>query len=462
MTRIRDQREPLAAKWWVLLAMGLGALLTSLNSSAVNTVLPVLRQVFAGDVAAVQWVVTIYLLVVSGLLLTFGRIGDLYGYRTAYLWGATIFVLGSAACALAPTIAWLVFLRALQAVGAALLFSNAPAILTHSFPAAQRGQALGLQATLTYLGLTIGPSLGGWLTAQLGWQMVFLFSVPVGLVAWYLGWRFVPHQQGSGQEEFDVPGALAFVGGLVALLLALNRGYVWGWTSFALLATVTVAIILLAAFVRIEQRRASPMLDLSLFQKRIFSQYTASAVLNYVSLYSVIFLMPFYLIQGRSLNPAQAGLILTAQPVVMAIVAPLSGSLSDRIGSRLPTTLGMLILAIATFLLSRMGGDTALWAVAGGLALTGLGTGLFVSPNNSSLMGAAPRNRQGIAGAVLGTARNIGMVLGIGIAGAIFNTISIRAQGGGSASFFAAIQASFLVAAGAALLAGLLSWAQRE
>jgi EmrB/QacA subfamily drug resistance transporter len=340
-----------------------------------------------------------------------------------------------------------------------MLLANSPAILTKNFPPTQRGQALGLAATMTYLGLTVGPSLGGWLTSQYGWRAVFYINIPVGLLALLLSVRFIPRDAAAEQtERFDLAGAATFMAGLVALLLGLNQGHAWGWTSPAILSLLAAAVVLLSAFIVIERRVSTPMLDLGLFRVRLFSASTASAVLNYICLYTVLFLLPFYLIQARGLDPAQAGLILTAQPIIMAIVAPLSGTLSDRIGARLFSTAGMVVVAVGLFLLSRLGDHSPLGYVALALATVGLGTGLFVSPNNSALLGAAPLHRRGIASGILATARNVGMVLGVGLAGAVFTTVQAQAQAMGKAgAAFEGIRAGFLVAVGAAALGALAS-----
>lgn len=409
---------------WIFLTVGIGTFMSALDGSVVNTVLPLLRRELHTTVAGIEWVTTVYLLVVSALLLGVGRLGDLKGHKRIYLGGLALFVLGSALCGLAPSAGALVALRALQAVGAAMLFATSPAILTHSFPAEQRGRVLGAQGTMTYLGLMTGPALGGWLAKAFGWRWIFYINVPVGVVALALGLFSIrgDRDEGAG-EPFDFRGALLFTAGLVALLIALNQGHAWGWLSAPTLLLLAVAVILLAAFVVVERRRPAPMLDLSLFRSRVFSAATVSALLNYVCVYSILFLLPFLLIQGRGLDTQQAGLVLTAQPLVMAIVAPISGTLSDRIGSRLLSTLGMLILAAGLVLLALLAPHASLGAIAGALAFVGLGVGIFVSPNNSALMGAAPRHRQGIASGVLATARNVGMVLGIGFAGAIFTTV---------------------------------------
>ncbi len=289
-------------KWFVLLAIGVGTFMSALDGSVVNTTLPVITRDFRSEVATMEWVVTVYLLVVSGLLLSFGRLGDLRGHKPVYLTGFTIFIVSSALCGLAQSPLMLIGSRAIQALGAAMLFANSPAILTKNFPAQERGRALGLQGTMTYLGLTVGPSLGGWLTEQFSWRAVFYINVPVGLLALFLSWRFIPRDVPAERaEKFDRAGAAAFMAGLVALLLGLNQGASWGWTSPAIIALLSGALVLLGAFIVIERRVANPMLDLSLFRSRTFSASTASAILNYVCVYTILFLLPFYLIQGRSL-----------------------------------------------------------------------------------------------------------------------------------------------------------------
>lgn len=447
----------LERKWWVLIAVGAGTFMSALDISVVNTVLPVVTRTFHTEVATVEWVVIVYLLLVSGMLPSFGRLGDLRGHKSVYIAGFFLFILSSVLCGLAPSVLALIGARCLQALGAAMLSANSPAILTKSFPDAQRGQALGMQATMTYLGLTVGPSLGGWLTDQFSWRAVFLINVPVGLTALLLSMRFIQHDRpGIVRERFDWIGALLFMTGLVTLLLGLNQGHNWGWTSPAILGLLGGSLFLLGLFVWYEGRVQSPMLDLSLFKSRLFSASISAAVLNYICVYSILFLMPFYLIQARQFSPSYAGLLLSVQPLIMAIVAPISGTLSDRIGVRLPSTLGMGILAMGLFLLSRLGPVSSPGAIAAAMLISGLGIGIFISPNNSALLGSAPRNRQGIAAGLLATARNVGMVLGVGLAGAIFTTIMAQAITPIAAEY-RAISPSLMVAAGVALLGMIIS-----
>jgi EmrB/QacA subfamily drug resistance transporter len=453
----------LQTKWWVLIAIGTSTFMSALDTSVVNTILPVIQNNFGSDVATIEWIVTVYLLVVSGLLLSFGRLGDIRGHKPVFLTGFIIFIIASALCGLAPSAGSLIAFRAIQAIGAAMLAANSPAILTDNFPDNQRGQALGLQATMTYLGLTVAPSFGGWLTHMFSWRAVFYINIPVGLTALYLSWRFIPTDSPAKvRERFDSLGAFTFIIGLVLLLVGLNQGHAWGWTSLNTLGTLITAGALLFVFLLIESHSKHPMLDLKLFHNRVFSASVATAVINYICVFSIIFLMPFYLIQGRDLNPAQAGLILTIQPIIMAIVAPLSGTLSDRIGIRWPCITGMTILAIGLFLLSKLRADTSYAWIAFSLVLTGTGTGTFISPNNSAIMGSAPPGRRGIAAGILATARSVGMVLGIGIAGAIFTTILAHAavEMNGNV-FFLAIQTTFLVTSVIASL-GVITAAVRQ
>ena len=447
-------------KWWVLLAVGVGSFMGSLDASAVNIILPTLHRELGGSVATIEWVVTIYLLVVCGLLLTVGRLGDLHGHKRLYILGFAIFTLGSAICGLVWSVASLVAARIVQGIGAAILFSCAPAILTGNFPASERGQALGLQAIMVYMGSMAGPMLGGWLTDHVSWRAVFYINVPVGLMASFLCIKFIPMDEPKEQREgFDIAGAILFMAAFTSLLLGLNQGHARGWTSRSIEGMMTAAAVLMILFILLESRLTHPLVDLSLFRRTQFSMSVTSAVLNYIAVFTILFLMPFYLIQGRGLSVSQAGLLMTIQPAIMTISAPLSGILSDRIGTRRLATLGMALLCAGLFLLSRLNPESSMTYVGGGMGLAGLGTGIFVAPNNSALMGAAPKHRQGLAAGVLATARNAGMVLGIGIAGAIFTSFLTRHT---PTALFEGIRASFLAASAMGFLGCLTSAVRKD
>jgi EmrB/QacA subfamily drug resistance transporter len=431
----------------VVTALAFGAYMAALDNSIVNAVLPVVADSFKTDLTAIEWVVTTYLLVQSALLLTFGRLGDLWGHKRVYLGGLGLFVMSSAVCGLAPNTPVLVASRAVQAIGASMIVANLAAILISVFPPEQRGKAVGIQATIVYVGLATGAPLGGWLTGALGWRSIFYVNVPLGIIALVLGSRVVtPSRSGDRQDRFDILGAVVYVFGLILLLLGLNQGHAWGWTSGAVLGCLLVGLGLLGAWVAVELRVPSPMLDLRLFARRTFSAPVVSALLNYGASITTSFLLPFALIQGRGLSPAQAGLVLTCQPIVMALTASVSGTLSDRIGSRAPATIGMGILAIGLFLLSRVTLEMPLGLIVGMLLLTGLGIGLFTSPNNSAVLGAVPAQQRGVANGILGTARTLGMLLGIALAGAVYATTFGLLGDESPASVLRATDTGFLVA----------------
>ncbi len=405
----------------ILLSVGLGTFMSALDASVVNTVLPVIRIAFGSPVASIQWVVTVYLLAMGGLLLTFGRLGDLRGHRRVFLLGFAVFVPASVLCGIAPGEQTLIGARILQGIGAAVIVSNAPANLVRSVHPSRIGRALGAQAAMTYLGLTLGPSLGGWLTGHLGWRSVFFINVPVGAVAFFLGLRHLPDDRRarSAGERFDLFGTALFTGAFLALLVGLNRGHDWGWTSPATAGLFAGCAVLGFLFHRRESGTPSPMLDMGLFRNRLFTMAAASALVNYVCVGFVMFLVPFFLIEGRGLSPGRAGLLLTVQSLAMVVTAPASGALSDRVGSRLPATIGMATFAAGLFVLSGVGGATPLFVAVLGLLLTGVGSAIFVTPNNSTLLGAAPKGRHGIASGILATARLVGITAGVGISGAI-------------------------------------------
>jgi EmrB/QacA subfamily drug resistance transporter len=442
----------------LIVAIGLGNYVAALNSSVVNSILPVITLAFDVDLATIEWVMTIYLLVQGSFLLSAGRLGDLGGHKAIFIGGLLVFVVSSALCGLAPALPLLVGARALQGLGGAMLMASSPAILVSVFPPSQRGRSLSISSTLTYLGLATGPPVGGWLADALGWRSVFYLNVPVGLLALALSLRGIPQGKPSGRREaFDLSGAALYVLSLIALLLALNQGHAWGWLSAATLGCFLLGVALFALFAVVELRSRSPMLDLGLFRSRAFSAPVASAVMNYAGTSATFFMLPFYLIQGRGLSLAQTGLLLTVQPIVMAVTAAFSGPLSDRIGTRPPATIGMAVLAVGLFVLSRLGESAPFAYVAAALAVVGLGVGLFTTPNNSAMMGAVPTRRQGVASGILATARTLGNLLGLGVSGAIFSTVLTGSGLAGPAAVVQAVSVSLLAASIIALLGAVTS-----
>jgi EmrB/QacA subfamily drug resistance transporter len=447
-----------AQRLMLIASLGVGTFTTALSNSVLNAILPLIANAFDTGISDVEWIITAFLLVQSGLLLTFGRLGDMIGHRKVYLSGLAIFIVSLVLCAFSPSVPVLIAARILQGIGSAMFIANSPPILTAFFPPSQRGQVLGIQATTVYLGLAAGAPIGGFLADAFGWQSVFLVPIPFAALALTMSWMVLRADILSGRRErFDLIGAAVYLVGLILLLLALNRGRSWGWTSELTLGCLVVGLLTLLVFVWHEHRTPSPMLNLSLFKQRAFTAPVISSMMNYSASAGTVFLLPFALIQGRDLSPGQVGLVLTSQPIIMAIMATVSGGLSDKIGSRIPATAGMVILSLGLFVLSRMDLTTPLWVLSAILAVVGLGIGLFTSPNNSSVLGAVGPERRGVASGILSTARTLGNVLGIGLAGAVYATALSYSGGSGPTEVVAATNYGMLVASGLAAIGAITS-----
>jgi len=408
-------------KWWVLFSVAFGAFMAPLDASIVNTVLPLIAGEFRADVLLIEWVVLAYLLSLSSLLLIGGRLGDLLGDKSLYILGFALFTLSSMLCGLATGVWSLVASRVLQAVGGAMMIAIGPAILTRSFPASQRGQALGIQSSVVYIGLTVGPGLGGAIASALSWRWVFFINLPIGIIAIGVA-LFVlrTDRKAAPVGRFDFVGAVSFMLMLFTVALALSRGAAWGWTSGVVLIAGVIGTAMAILFLWNELHSPHPFFDIHLFRHRLFAAATVSAMLNYMATTTTAFLTPFFLIQGNQMAPSHAGFLLMAMPLVMAMVAPVSGWLSDRIGSRVPTVAGMACLTAGMFLLGRLGAGGTDRQIVLRLGLVGLGIGLFTSPNNSAIMGAVPLSHQGLGSGIVATARTMGNVLGVAISGSLF------------------------------------------
>ena len=449
----------------ILAAVMAGAILGPIDASIVNVVLPTLSRSFAASLATVQWVPMAYLLASGSLVLFFGRLGDLRGHRKVFLAGLLAFVVASALCAAAPTIHALVAFRALQGVAAAALMSVPLAILTATFPPAERGKAIGFFAASISVGLALGPSLGGFLAANFGWRAAFLVNLPLGLAAWSFARRVlteVPRRPG----RLDLPGAATALGALASFFLFVNRAQVEG-LSGRTAALLLVAVLCVALFVRLERRAAEPLVASSIFGNRRVVFGVSAAVLNFMAQYVVVFLTPFLLSRLLGAGPGRVGLVLTAFPLAVLCVAPLAGALSDRVGSALPAASGAGISALACLLLSTMPADAGPGDVAWRLALFGVGTGLFQSPNNSSVMGSAPKPHLGVVAGLLGTARTLGMVLGVATAGAVLYAFvpeaALRGEGldpAQAAAFASGVRRAYAAGAACALAAAFLASAR--
>ena len=407
-------------KWWVMLAVAMGIFLGTIDGSIVNVALPTLVDDLDTTFPVIQWVVLAYLLALATLVLGVGRLGDIVGKKPIYAAGFAVFTLGSVLAGLSPSVGWLIGSRIFQAVGAAMVFALGFAIITEAFPPEERGRALGLNGAIVSVGIVLGPTLGGILIDTLGWRWIFFVNLPIGIVGTLTAIRYVPDVPPRGGERFDFVGAAAFLVTLLSFMLGLTFGQTHGFgepLSWGLLALAAAALPL---FIRIERFVEHPMLDLTLFRDRLLSVNLFAGWASFAAIGGVFILLPFYLENVLGYSPMETGLLLASAPLALGVSAPLSGSLSDRVGPWPVILLGLVVLLAGYLLMMTL--DTATTAVGYLLTLVpvGLGMGIFQSPNNSAVMGAVPGHRLGVTSGLLTITRITGQLSGISVLGAVW------------------------------------------
>jgi EmrB/QacA subfamily drug resistance transporter len=418
------------SKWIVFGIVAVGVLMATIDSSIVNVSLPVIARGFGVPLGgAVEWVVIAYLVVVASLLLTVGRISDVAGRRRVWAAGLATFTAASALCGAAPSLGALVGFRALQGIGSAGTMAVSPAMLVAAFPPEQRGRALGLNAVVVGLGISLGPTLGGVITEHFGWRWIFYVNVPLGILGVAASLRVLPHETAETRQRVDWVGALLLAAGLGGLTAGLSFGPELGWSSAPLLVCGVLAIAGIAGLVARVVLADQPLVDPRLWQNRVFASASVSLLLAFIATFAVAVFLPFYLVQLRGFSAQRAGLLLTPLPLTIAVVSPVTGSLADRFGTQKLAAGGMFLAAAGLAWLAFLEVDASIPRIVGNLLLIGVGQAAFQPPNNSALMGAAPRDRQGVAAGVLATGRTLGQSLSVAFAGALFGLF-----GGGAAA----------------------------
>lgn len=410
-----------SGKWLILSAVSVGTFMATLNTSIVNVSLPTIAGDFGVAVTDVEWVVIAYLLATGVLLLTFGRLGDVIGYRRLYVVGFAVFVAFGTVCGFANGVGTLTGMRVVQGIGAAAVQAVGPAIVSRAFDASERGKALGINAISVSVGLALGPTLGGLIAEVSSWRWIFFINLPIGALGLFWVMRVLPKSEPRPDQTFDLVGAVLAGGMLFSVLLAVVEGADLGWASPTILSLLAVALVLFVAFVVVELRVEQPMFDLGLFAIRPFAAGSFSLFTTFVALLSALFLMPFFLQNGQVLTVLQAGLLITPLSLTTLVVAPLSGSLSDRIGTTVLPTVGLGFVALGIFSLTTMDADTPGFGVVWRLVLVGFGLGIFNSPNQSAIIGSVPRRRLGTASGTIAQMRITGQVLGVAVSGAIIS-----------------------------------------
>ena len=408
-----------SAPWLAVGTVCVGAFMGQLDASIVSTALPVLRLNLHASIAAVEWVVLIYVLVLAGTVAAVGKLADRVGRKLLYTYGFATFVIGSAVCAVAPSLGVLVAARFVQAIGAVMLQANSYALIRDVLPASRLGTGLGIQGAAQAVGLTVGPVLGGALTALGGWRLIFVVNVPIGLVGLALGWFLLPRStHRDADSRIDARGTVLLAAIPSAALAAFSlaaQPHAPGWVVPAL---VVLACLLAAAAYARQRRAPGAVIDAALVRVAAFIAGITSALLSYVVLFSCLVAVPFFLEHEVHLGPAAAGLELTALPLALAIVAPIGGVIRDRSGPRLPAGLGMAIAAVGMGILALAASHPALTVPA--LAVAGAGMGLFIPANNAATMSAAPAERGGAAGGLLNMARGLGTAIGVSVTSLAF------------------------------------------
>jgi EmrB/QacA subfamily drug resistance transporter len=414
-----------AQKRSVLVVSTVTAFLIPFMGSSLNIALPSIGGEFAMDAVLLSWVATSFLLAAAMFIVPFGRIADIYGRKRIFTYGMSIYILASLFSAIAPSPLVLIAFQVLQGVGSAMIFGTGVAMLTSVFPAGERGKALGINVAAAYLGLSIGPFLGGVLTQHLGWRSIFLINVPVGLVVIVLiFWKLKGEWAEARGERFDAIGSLIYCLMIAAIMYGFSQlpALLGAWL-------ILLGIVGIVAFVRWELRVEHPVFNIQIFRRnRVFAFSNIAALINYSGTYAIAFLLSLYLQYIKGYPPQTAGLILVAQPLVMTLFSPVAGRLSDRIEPRIIASTGMAVMAIGVSFFIFVAEQTPLGFIVADLIFLGFGYALFSSPNINAVMSSVEKRFYGVASGTLGTMRLVGMMFSMGIAMLIFAIFMGKAQ----------------------------------
>jgi EmrB/QacA subfamily drug resistance transporter len=399
---------------WVTLNISIGVYMSTLDASIVNISLPTMVRSLKTDLTAVAWVVMAYLIIITGCLLLMGRLSDLFGQRRIYLLGFLTFTIGSALCSFSPTIHFLIGSRMLQGLGASALMANGPAILTTAYPENERGRALGILGSVVSAGFLTGPLLGGFLVDHVGWRSIFFINLPIGAMGTYLSSEVLQRDGSMGKGQVDLWGAILLFFLLSSLLLFLNQlaqgsaPLLWVWFFLLLLC--------FSLFILVELRSPSPLVDLNVFRRRLFISSLGASFLSFWMSAAHTFVIPFFLQNILEFSPSKVGMLIFPVALIVMVGAPFGGRFSDRVGVRIPATIGLALtsLGIFSFTLLKPGASDLeiLWRQV----ILGIGISFFNPANNSAIIGSLPHEKVGLASSFLALSRNLGMVMGVAFA----------------------------------------------
>jgi EmrB/QacA subfamily drug resistance transporter len=399
---------------WVTLNIAIGVYMSTLDASIVNISLPTIIRSLNTDLTAVAWVVMAYLIVITGCLLLMGRLSDLFGQRRLYLIGFLTFTSGSALCGFSPTIDFLIGSRMIQGLGASALMANGPAILTTAYPEEERGKALGILGSVVSVGFLTGPILGGFLVEHLGWRSIFFINLPIGAIGIYLSSKVLERVVPTGKSRVDLWGAILLFFFLTSLLLFLNQvvqglaPLLWLW--------LFLSLFWFSLFIIVELRSPSPLVDLKLFRRRLFISSLGASFLSFWMSAAHTFVIPFFLQNILEYSPSKAGMLIFPVALTIMVMAPFAGRFSDRVGVRIPATIGLALTSLTVFSFTFLKLGTNDLDILWRQIVLGIGISLFNPANNSAIIGSLPREKVGLASSFLALSRNLGMVIGVAFA----------------------------------------------
>ncbi len=407
-------------KWWTLAAVSVGLFMIMLDNTVVNVALPSIRRSLGMSLSGLEWVVAGYALTFAAFMLTGGKLADFIGRRLVFMLGLVVFTGASLACGLAPNGGFLIGARVVQGLGGALMNPATLSIITATFPPRERGKAIGIWAGVSALALAIGPLVGGLLTEHVNWNWIFFVNVPVG-IAGLLGARVLIDEtrDQSAVQRLDAPGLVASAVGLFSLTYGFIEANTYGWTSARILLAFGLAVVALTAFVLLERNQRVPMLDLSLFRNRTFGGANAAMLFVGLAMFGTFFYVSLYMQNVLGYSPVEAGASFLPMTILIILIAPRAGALTDKVGSRWLVGFGMALLAVMLFYYTLLGAHESFWAILPGLLIGGVGMGSTMTPVTAAAMSAVAVDKAGIGSAVLNSARQVGGSLGIAVMGAI-------------------------------------------
>ncbi len=407
-------------KWWTLAAVSFGLFMIMLDNTVVNVALPTIQRDLGAGLSELEWIVSGYALTFAALMLTGGKLADMFGRRRMFVSGLAVFAGSSLACALAPSAGFLIGARIVQGAGAALMNPATLSIISATFPPRQRGTAIGIWAGVSALALAIGPLVGGLLSQHVGWSAIFYVNVPIGIVAIAASFLLIDESKDTTDgQRLDLPGLLSSGIGLFALTYALIEANTYTWGSARILGAFAVAAVALVTFVLLERHQRVPMLDLGLFRNQTFAGANLVLLLVALAMFGVFFFLSLYMQNILGYSAVKAGASFLPMTLLIIVVAPLAGRLSDRLGSRWLLTGGMTLVAVQLLYFSRLGVHETFWSLLPGMLLGGVGMASVMAPASAAALSGVAVDKAGVGSAVMNSSRQLGGSMGVALIGAI-------------------------------------------